>query len=334
MARAGAKRSTRKLKIGRSLGVNLWGQAKSPFNKRKYKPGQHGPTSRGGNSSDYAKQMRAKQTLKGYYGNIGEKKFRAYYLEASNMRGDTPDNLIGLLERRLDAVVYRAKLAPTVFSARQLVSHGHIYVNDKRVKIASYQVKPGDVITVSEKAKQMPLVVLALESAERHNFLEYDLRRCLRLRPSESGDRKQHVGGIPDRNRYDIQFHRFRVGCQLSVPHCGPGRELWRSAGRFGCDLHSRGRQPCAAVQLDHDQSDPEWFDSQSDLVGSAGYALLHPGSGFRIQGIHAVFQHEPGYEQPDCNLCRVVDQLYADPRHNDCKRHRRRDLLLVGQRC
>ncbi|MBN1281841.1 MAG: 30S ribosomal protein S4, partial [Alphaproteobacteria bacterium] len=133
MARLGAKRSTRKLKIGRTLGLNLWGQAKSPFNKRKYKPGQHGPTSRGGNSSDYAKQMKAKQTLKGYYGNIGEKKFRAYYLEASNMKGDTPQNMIGLLERRLDAVVYRAKLAPTVFSSRQLISHGHIYVNGKRV---------------------------------------------------------------------------------------------------------------------------------------------------------------------------------------------------------
>ena len=172
MARAGAKRSTRKLKIGRSLGCNLWGQAKSPFNKRKYKPGQHGPTSRGSSSSDYAKQMRAKQTLKGYYGNIGEKKFYAYYKEADNMKGDTPDNLIGLLERRLDAVVYRSKLAPTVFSARQLVSHGHIYVNGKRVKIASYRVNPGDVITVSEKAKQMPLVVLALESGER-NFPDY-----------------------------------------------------------------------------------------------------------------------------------------------------------------
>jgi len=172
MARAGAKRSTRKLKIGRVLGLNLWGQAKSPFNKRKYKPGQHGPTSRGGNTSDFAKQMKAKQTLKGYYGNIGEKKFRAYYLEAANMKGDTPANLIGLLERRLDAVVYRAKLAPTVFSSRQLVSHGHILVNDKRVKIASYLVKPGDVITVSEKAKQMPLVVLALESPER-NFADY-----------------------------------------------------------------------------------------------------------------------------------------------------------------
>jgi len=172
MARAGAKRSTRKLKIGRSLGVNLWGQAKSPFNKRKYKPGQHGPTSRGGNNSDYAKQMRAKQTLKGYYGNIGEKKFHAYYAEADNMKGDTPENLIGLLERRLDAVVYRAKLAPTVFSSRQLINHGHIYVNGKRVKIPSYRVNPGDVITVSEKAKQMPLVVLALESGER-NFCDY-----------------------------------------------------------------------------------------------------------------------------------------------------------------
>lgn len=172
MARDGAKRSTRKLKIGRRLGMNLWGQAKSPFNKRKYKPGQHGPTSRGGSQSDYGKQLKAKQTLKGYYGNIGEKKFHRYYDDAVNMRGDTPQNLIGMLESRLDAVVYRAKLAPTVFSARQLVSHGHVHVNGKRVKISSYQVKPGDEITISERAKQMPLVVLALESAER-DFTDY-----------------------------------------------------------------------------------------------------------------------------------------------------------------
>ena len=172
MARLGAKRSTRKLKIARRLGVNLWGQAKSPFNKRKYKPGQHGPTSRGVSQSDYAKQMRAKQTLKGYYGNIGEKKFHAYYAEAANMKGDTPNNLIGLLERRLDAVVYRSKFAPTVFSARQLVSHGHIFVNGKKVKVASYLVRVGDIITVGEKAKQMPLVVLAVESGER-NFPDY-----------------------------------------------------------------------------------------------------------------------------------------------------------------
>ncbi|MDR1361234.1 MAG: 30S ribosomal protein S4 [Rickettsiales bacterium] len=172
MARDGAKRSTRKLKIARVLGVNLWGQAKSPFNKRKYKPGQHGPTARQGNQSDYAKQHKAKQTLKGYYGNVGEKKFHKYYAEADNIKGDTPQNMIGLLERRLDAVVYRAKFAPTVFSARQLVSHGHILVNGKRVKISSYQVKPGDEITISEKAKQMPLVVLSLESAERP-FCDY-----------------------------------------------------------------------------------------------------------------------------------------------------------------
>ena len=172
MARMGAKRSTRKLKIGRVLGVNLWGQAKSPFNKRKYKPGQHGPTARGGTNSDYSKQLKAKQMLKGYYGNIGEKKFKKYYQEAANMKGETNQNMIGLLERRLDAVVYRAKFAPTVFSARQLVSHGHIYVNGKRVKISSYQVKPGDVITVSDKAKEMALVVLSLESAER-DFCDY-----------------------------------------------------------------------------------------------------------------------------------------------------------------
>lgn len=172
MKKTGAKRDSRKLKIGRALGLNLWGQAKSPFNKRKYKPGQHGPTARGGNKSDYGKQLHAKQTLKGYYGNIGEKKFQKYYAEAANMRGETTQNMIGLLESRLDAVVYRSKLAPTVFSSRQLVSHGHILVNGKRVKISSYQVKPGDVITISEKAKQMPLVVLALESPER-NFTDY-----------------------------------------------------------------------------------------------------------------------------------------------------------------
>ena len=172
MARLGAKRSTRKLKIGRHWGVNLWGQAKSPFNKRKYKPGQHGPTARAGNLSDYGKQLRAKQLLKGYYGNVGEKKFHKYYDEANNMKGDTPQNMIGLLESRLDAVVYRAKLAPTVFSSRQLVSHGHVFVNGKKVKISSYRVKPTDVITVSETAKQMPLVVLALESAER-DFADY-----------------------------------------------------------------------------------------------------------------------------------------------------------------
>lgn len=166
------KRLNAKKKIDRRWGVNLHGRANSSFNTRKYKPGQHGPTARSGNASDYGKQLKAKQLLKGYYGNVGEKKFRAYYLEAANMKGDTTQNLIGLLESRLDAVVYRAKLAPTVFSARQLVSHGHVQVNGKRVKISSYQVRVGDVITITEKAKQMPLVVMALESPER-TFCDY-----------------------------------------------------------------------------------------------------------------------------------------------------------------
>ncbi|MDR2685763.1 MAG: 30S ribosomal protein S4 [Rickettsiales bacterium] len=167
------KRLNAKKKIDRRWGINLWGRANSSFNTRKYKPGQHGPTARtGGTGSDYGRQLKAKQILKGYYGNIGEKKFRSYYLEANNAKGDTGANIIGLLESRLDAVVYRAKFAPTVFAARQLVSHGHILVNDKRVKISSYSVKPEDVISISEKAKQMPLVVTALESPER-DFCDY-----------------------------------------------------------------------------------------------------------------------------------------------------------------
>ncbi|MCL2629423.1 MAG: 30S ribosomal protein S4 [Alphaproteobacteria bacterium] len=166
------KRLNTKKKIDRRLGMNLWGRANSPFNTRKYKPGQHGPTARQGNASDYGKQLKAKQTLKGYYGNIGEKKFRSYYLEAANMRGDTVQNLIGLLESRLDAIVYRAKLAPTMFASRQIVNHGHIQVNGKRVKIPSYAVRPGDIITITEKAKQMPLVNMAMENPER-TFCDY-----------------------------------------------------------------------------------------------------------------------------------------------------------------
>ena len=159
-----------KKKNSRRYGENLWGDANSPFNKRSYGPGQHGQRKK--KVTDYGEQLNAKQKLKVYYGNISEKQFGKYYAEAIRRSGDAAENLIGLLERRLDAVVYRSKLAPTVFASRQLVSHGHIYVNGKRVKIASYRVNPGDVITVSEKAKQMPLVVLALEDGSR-NFPDY-----------------------------------------------------------------------------------------------------------------------------------------------------------------
>jgi small subunit ribosomal protein S4 len=169
------KRVEAKYKINRRLMCNLWGRPKSPFNKREYRPGEHGQGRRR-KPSDFGSQLSAKQMLKGYYGNITEKQFRKVYDEAVRRRGDTSENLIGLLERRLDAVVYRMKFVPTVFSARQFVNHGHVRVNGKRVNIASYLVKEGDVIEVKEKSRQMPLVLEAIESPERDvpDYVEVD----------------------------------------------------------------------------------------------------------------------------------------------------------------
>ena len=160
-----SKRQESKYKIDRRLGVNLWGRAKSPVNRREYGPGQHGQRRK--KPSDYGLQLMAKQKLKGYYGNIGEKQFRKIYQEAVRRKGDTGENLIGLLERRLDAVVYRMKFVPTPFAARQFINHGHILVNGKRVNIPSYRVKDGDVIEVKNKSKQLALVLEAIASGER-----------------------------------------------------------------------------------------------------------------------------------------------------------------------
>ena len=159
------KRAESKYKIDRRLGVNLWGRPKSPFNDREYGPGQHGQRRR--KPTDYGTQLMAKQRLKGYYGNIGERQFRRIYEEAARRKGDTGENLVGLLERRLDTVVYRAKFVPTVFAARQFVNHGHVRVNGKRVTIPSYQVDDNDAIEVRPKAKQMALVLESVKSAER-----------------------------------------------------------------------------------------------------------------------------------------------------------------------
>lgn len=159
------KRLQSKHKIDRRMGVNMWGRQKSPFNTRQTGPGMHGE--RRGKLSDYGQQLMAKQKLKGYYGNIGEKQFRKYYFEADRLRGDTGQNLIGLLERRLDAVVYRAMFVPTVFAARQFVNHRHVTVNGKVINIPSYLVKEGDVIEVREASRNVPMVIAALESAER-----------------------------------------------------------------------------------------------------------------------------------------------------------------------
>ncbi|HYG91505.1 MAG TPA: 30S ribosomal protein S4 [Azospirillum sp.] len=169
-----SKRQESKYKIDRRLGVNLWGRSKSPINRREYGPGQHGQRRK--KPSDYGLQLMAKQKLKGYYGNIGEKQFRKIYQEAVRRKGDTGENLVGLLERRLDAVVYRMKFVPTPFAARQFINHGHILVNGKRLNIASYRVKDGDVIEVKQKSKQLALVLEAVASQERDipEYLEVD----------------------------------------------------------------------------------------------------------------------------------------------------------------
>ncbi|MBN8527871.1 MAG: 30S ribosomal protein S4 [Caulobacterales bacterium] len=161
-----SKRHSAKYKIDRAMGENLWGRSKSPVNKRSYGPGQHGQR-RKSKVSDFGLQLKAKQKLKGYYGNMTEKQFRKTYDEAARRKGNTPENLIGLLEARLDAVVYRAKFVPTVWAARQFVNHGHVTVNGKKVNIASYRVSVGDIVEVKEKSRNMALVLEAQQSSER-----------------------------------------------------------------------------------------------------------------------------------------------------------------------
>ncbi len=160
------KRIAQKHKIDRRLSVNLWGRPKSPFNLRKYKPGQHGQK-HSGKLSDFGVQLNAKQKLKGYYGNLNERQFRNCYKEAIRQKGDTGENLIALLERRLDTIVYRSKFVPTVFAARQFINHGHVKVNGKRINIASCLLSEGDVVEIKDKSKEIALVVESIKSQER-----------------------------------------------------------------------------------------------------------------------------------------------------------------------
>ena len=172
------KRITTKYKIDRRLGCNLWGRPKSPFNQRNSRPGQHGAMGQRRKLSDYGNQLFAKQKLRFYYGDITEKQFRKIYDKASRIKGDTSEILIELLERRLDAIVYRMKFVPTVFAARQLVNHGHVKVNGKRVNIPSYTVKDGDEISIKEQSKQINLIQEAIVSQEREipEYLEVDTK--------------------------------------------------------------------------------------------------------------------------------------------------------------
>jgi small subunit ribosomal protein S4 len=172
-----SKRHSAKYKIDRRMGENIWGRPKSPVNQRSYGPGQHGQR-RKQKVSDFGLQLRAKQKLKGYYGNLTEKQFSRTYDEAARRKGNTAESLIALLESRLDAIVYRAKFVPTVFAARQFVNHGHVQVNGKRVNIASYRVKVGDIVSVRERSKNMALVLEALQSSERDwpDYVEVDAK--------------------------------------------------------------------------------------------------------------------------------------------------------------
>ncbi|MCE3006422.1 MAG: 30S ribosomal protein S4 [Alphaproteobacteria bacterium] len=160
-----SKRHAVKYKISRRLGENLWGRAKDPINRRAYGPGQHGHAKK--KLSNFGTQLRAKQKMKAYYGNITEKQFHKIYVEARRLKGDTSENLVGLLERRLDAVLYRMCVVPTVFAARQFVNHGHVLVNGKRVNIPSFTVSEGDVIELREKSKQLAIVLESIQSPER-----------------------------------------------------------------------------------------------------------------------------------------------------------------------
>ena len=187
------KRIAAKNKICRRLGVNLWGRAKSPLARREYAPGQHGQKRR--KLSDYAVQLAAKQKLKRYYANMTERQFRRAYEEASKARGDTAENLIGLLERRLDTVVFRVNFAPSPFAARQLVNHCHVTVNGKRVNIPSYRVREGDVIEIAERSRNHPLVLETLQHPER------DLPEYLSLDPKAM---KAQFGRVP--KMQDVPF--------------------------------------------------------------------------------------------------------------------------------
>ena len=202
------KRMESKYKIDRRMGENIWGRPKSPVNRREYGPGQHGQR-RKSKLSDYGVQLKAKQKLRGYYGNISERQFRGIYQEARRLKGDSGAHMIGLLERRLDALIFRAKFVPTVFAARQFINHGHIKVNGKRVTIPSYRVKVGDVVEVKEKSKQLALVLEAQALAERDvpDYIEVDtskltakLARVPVNEPSPGDRRKPERADLPERS--------------------------------------------------------------------------------------------------------------------------------------
>ena len=234
------KRTSAKHKLDRRMGENIWGRPKSPVNKREYGPGQHGQR-RKNKLSDFGTQLRAKQKLKGYYGDLTEKQFRKIYTEAERVKGDTGENLVGLLERRLDAVVYRAKFVPTVFAARQFVNHGHVKVNGQRVNIASYRVKEGDLIEVRDKSRQLAMVLEAVTLAERDvpDYIEADHSKMTAkfVRQPGAGRRALPGGDGTEPGRGILRQELIPLGQTRSKGRCGkPGRPFgFRGNARTMC---------------------------------------------------------------------------------------------------
>lgn len=152
-----------KYKASRRLGTSIWGDDKDPFHTKNYRPGQHGPTGRV-KTSDYGVHLQAKQTVKAHYGRITEKQFRNIFALANKMKGNTAENFAGLLEKRLDMVIYRMNLAPTIFAARQLVSHDNVKLNGKKVNIPGQRLKEGDKVELKDSAKQ---ITVYMESAQK-----------------------------------------------------------------------------------------------------------------------------------------------------------------------
>jgi len=161
-------------KKSRSFGESIFGYDKY-FEKRKYAPGQHGNSRKRSTQSEYAIQLKEKQKAKYTYGLL-EKQFANTFEEASRKHGVTGENLLRLLELRLDNTVFRLGLAPSRMAARQLVGHKHITVNGRIVNIPSYTLKVGDVVGVRDKSKTIDMIIdsVSSNSARRYNWLEFD----------------------------------------------------------------------------------------------------------------------------------------------------------------
>ncbi len=160
-----------KVKLSRKLGLNLTPKSHKYTEKKPYPPGQHGKLKRRAKMSDYARQLLEKQKLRYQY-NVSEKQMNNYYQKASRITGNTGEFLLQLLESRLDSLTYRAGLAPSIYAARQLVTHGHVLVNGKRVNVPSYSVRPNSVVSIKESSRKIPMILDSIRSVQPPPYID------------------------------------------------------------------------------------------------------------------------------------------------------------------